>query len=76
MSDKKQTAFRISEGLLIRLKAEAEKQNRSLNNYVEFVLSKIIENKPNNTTHRAIEEARNDINLETIDDVNKFLSSI
>ena len=35
MSDKKQTAFRISESLLKRLKAEAKKQNRSLNNLVE-----------------------------------------
>ena len=73
---KTQTAFRLEKTLLDALKEEARKQNRSLNNYVEFVLSKIIENKPNNTTHRAIEEARNDINLETIDDVNKFLSSI
>ena len=38
MSDKKQTAFRISEGLLKRLKAEAKKQNRSLNNLVEVLI--------------------------------------
>ena len=40
MSDKKQTAFRISEGLLIRLKAEAKKQNRSLNNLIEVLIDK------------------------------------
>ena len=40
MSDKKQTAFRISEGLLKRLKAEAKKQNRSLNNLVEVLIDK------------------------------------
>lgn len=34
MIDKKQKAFRISEGLIKRLKAEAKKQNRSLNNLV------------------------------------------
>ena len=38
MSDKKKTAFRISEGLLLRLKAEAKKQNRSLNNLVEVLI--------------------------------------
>jgi predicted HicB family RNase H-like nuclease len=40
MSDKKQTAFRISEGLLKRLKAEAKKQNRSVNNLVEVLIDK------------------------------------
>lgn len=40
MSDKKQTAFRISEGLLKRLKAEAKKQHRSLNNLVEVLIDK------------------------------------
>lgn len=40
MSDKKQTAFRISEGLLKRLKAEAKKQNRSVNNLVEVLIEK------------------------------------
>ena len=38
MSDKKQTAFRISEGLLLRLKAEAKKQNRSVNNLVAVLI--------------------------------------
>ena len=40
MSDKKQTAFRISEGLLKRLKAEAKKQNRGVNNLVEVLIDK------------------------------------
>ncbi len=40
MSDKKQTAFRISEGLLKRLKEEANKQNRSLSNLVEVLIDK------------------------------------
>ena len=38
MPNKKQTSFRISEGLLKRLKAEAKKQNRSLNNLVEVLI--------------------------------------
>jgi len=45
MSDKKQTAFRLSEGLLLRLKAEAKKQNRSVTNLVETILNKRIPKK-------------------------------
>lgn len=40
MTTKKQTAFRISEGLINRLKAESKKQNRSLNNLLEVLLDK------------------------------------
>ena len=40
MSDKKQTAFRLSDNLLQRLKAEAKKQNRSLNNLIEVLIDK------------------------------------
>ena len=40
MSDKKQTGFRISGGLLKRLKAEAKKQKRSVNNLVEVLIDK------------------------------------
>jgi hypothetical protein len=39
MSNKKQTAFRLSEGLLNNLKQEAKNQNRSLNNLVETILT-------------------------------------
>jgi len=40
MSDKKQTAFRISEGLLLRLKAEAKKQDVSMSHIVKTLLTK------------------------------------
>jgi len=40
MTTKKQTAFRISEGLLLRLKTEAKKQNRSVNNLIEVLIDK------------------------------------
>ena len=35
---KKQTAFRLNEHLLDRLKKEAKKENRSLSNFVECIL--------------------------------------
>ena len=73
---KTQTAFRLDSNLLTALKEEAKSQNRSLNNYVEFVLQRIIAQKPNRTTQKAIEEARNDIEMGTVGDVDQFLSSI
>jgi len=54
---KKLTSFRIDENLINRLKVEAKKTNRSLNNYVEYVLMNSF-NEPNETTLSAIEEAR------------------
>ncbi|MEG1616167.1 MAG: toxin-antitoxin system HicB family antitoxin [Bacteroidales bacterium] len=56
--NRKQTAFRLSSDLLDRLKEEAKKEHRSLNNYVESILMEIIYNEPNNTTIAAIEEAK------------------
>ena len=40
MSDKKQTAFRLSEGLIKRLLKESEKQDRSMNKIVQRLLDK------------------------------------
>jgi len=56
--NRKQTAFRLSEDLLNRLKVEAKKENRSLNNYVESTLMDIVYRKPNKTTVATIEEAK------------------
>ena len=56
--NRKQTAFRFSEDLLNRLKVEAKKENRSLNNYVESTLMDIVYRKPNKMTLAAIEEAK------------------
>lgn len=61
-----QTAFRLSNELLRRLKIEARKQNRSLNNYVESVLMDAVYRVPNRETLAAMEEAREEKNLETI----------
>ena len=63
---KKQTAFRLSEELLDRLKAKAKKENRSLNNYVEKVLMDIVYDEPNEETLAAMKEAKEGKNLETL----------
>ena len=59
-----QTAFRLSTELLKKLKIEALKQNRSLNNFVESVLMDAVYRKPNSKTMSALKEAREDRNLE------------
>lgn len=55
---RKQTAFRLPEGLLAALKTNARSANRSLNNYVESILLEAVYSTPNEETRQAIEEAR------------------
>ena len=73
-----QTAFRLSTELLKRLKTEARKQNRSLNNFVESVLMDAVYRTPNAQTMAAVKEAREDKNLETInlDNLEGFIESL
>ena len=73
---KVQTAFRLDKQLIEDLKSEAKRHKRSLNNYVELVLSKIVEKKPNDETVQAINDALEDRNLERINDVDDFLNSL
>ena len=53
--DRKQTAFRLRKDLLERLKIEARKENRSLNNYVESVLLDAVYRESNEETLAAME---------------------
>jgi len=73
-----QTAFRLSNELLRRLKIEARKQNRSLNNYVESVLMDAVYRVPNRETLAAMEEARDEKILETInlENLEGFIDSL
>ena len=73
-----QTAFRLSNELLKRLKIEARKQNRSLNNFVESVLMDAVYRTPNAKTMVAVNEARENDNLETInlDNLEGFIESL
>ena len=73
-----QTAFRLSNELLRRLKIEARKQNRSLNNYVESVLMDAVYRVPNREKLAAMEEAREEKNLETInlENLEGFIDSL
>lgn len=65
--ERKQTAFRLSTSLLNKLREAAERENRSLNNYVESVLMDAVSSNPNKLTLAAMKEARENHNLETLD---------
>ena len=62
---KKQTAVRLDENLIDKLKTEAKKANRSLSNYVECILMNSVYSEPNETTLEAMKEAESG-DLETL----------
>ena len=64
---KKLTAFRRNNDLLDMLKSAAKREHRSLNNFVECLLMDAMYSEPNEETKAAIEEARAEKNLKTID---------
>ena len=76
--DRKQTAFRLSSDLLEKLKEAARRENRSLNNYVESVLMEVVYNNPNNLTLKAMKEAKENRELETLksDNIETLIDSL
>lgn len=66
-TNRKQTAFRLREDLLRRLKTAARKENRSLNNYVESVLLDVVYDEPDEETLEAMAESRDDRNLSKVE---------
>ena len=74
-SIRKQTSFRLSEDLLVKLQAEAKRHNRCLNNLVESVLMAFVSERPNKTTLAAMKEAESSDSLETLD-LNNFRSFV
>lgn len=54
---RKQTSFRLRTDLLDEMKIAAERENRTLNNFVENLLLNYIYNEPNEVTKAAIKEA-------------------
>jgi hypothetical protein len=74
---KKQTAFRLDENLLDKLKVEAKKANRSLSNYVESILMESVFNEPNETTLAAMKEAENgDLETLELDNFKQYIASL
>ena len=54
---RKQTSFRLRTDLLDFMKKDAERANRTLNNFLESLLLDYYYNEPNEVTKAAIEEA-------------------
>ena len=54
---RKQTSFRLRTDLLEEMKIAAERENRTLNNYLESLLLNYFYSEPNEVTKAAIEEA-------------------
>ena len=75
-TSKVQTAFRFDKELIEMVKEKAKAQRRSLNNYIEFLLLKDVGNIPNEETKKAIIDAREGKNLESIQNLDSFLESI
>ncbi|NCO63475.1 MAG: hypothetical protein GW839_07330 [Flavobacteriales bacterium] len=72
----KAMSFRFDEDIIELIKEKAKAQKRSLNNYIEMLMAKDVGNIPNNETKKAIEDARNGVNLEPMDDIDGFFESI
>ncbi len=64
------TGFRLNADLLNRLKKQAKKENRSLNNYVETILFDAVYREPNEETLAAMKEVESGVELETVDMTN------
>ena len=73
---KVQTAFRLDENLLKKIKEKAKAQKRSLNNYIEYLLYCDIGDVPNDTTRKAINDAKNDIDLTIIDNLQAYKNAL
>lgn len=54
---RKQTSFRLRTDLLEFMKKDAQRENRTLNNFLESLLLDYYYNEPNEVTKAAIEEA-------------------
>ena len=76
--ERKQTAFRLRKDLMDKLKKDAAKQNRSVNNYVETLLLDAVYREPNEETLEAMREVESGTELETLDMENfrKYVASL
>ena len=76
--ERKQTAFRLRKDLMDKLKKDAAKQNRSVNNYVETLLLDAVYREPNEDTLEAIREAMSGNSAGTLDMSNfdSFMKSV
>ena len=67
---RKATSFRLPTDLLEGLRAEAQKQHRSVNNLVEVFLLESLYREPNATTLAAMAEVKSGAELDELTDEN------
>ncbi|MDR3272816.1 MAG: hypothetical protein LBT29_05000 [Flavobacteriaceae bacterium] len=72
--NKIQANFRLNRNLINTLKINAKNENRSLNNYVEVILSNAVFDVPNAETIRSIEDIETSRNISRIDDIDEFFN--
>ena len=75
------TSFRLPTYLIEGLRAEAQKQHRSLNNLVEVYLLESLYRRPNAVTLAAMEEVKSGAELdeltdENIDNLEEYIESL
>ena len=73
---KTQTAFRIDKTLLEMVKEKAKSSNRSLNNYIEYLLYKDVGNVPNKKTIDALDEAKSNKELTLIKNLKEYKEAL
>jgi hypothetical protein len=74
---RKQTSFRLRIDLLDFMKKDAERENRTLNNFLESLLLNYYYNEPNEVTKAAIEEAMSGHNRNKVyTDVDEMFNDI
>lgn len=71
-----QTAFRLDKELLDAAKKKAKSQKRSLNNYIEVLLHKDLENYLNNASEESNYDSENDADVNAVQSYDKWIKSL
>jgi len=71
-----QTAFRLDKELLDAAKKKAKSQKRSLNNYIEVLLHKDLENYLNNASEESNFDSEMDADINAVQSYDKWIKSL
>lgn len=71
-----QTAFRLDKELLDAAKKKAKSQKRSLNNYIEVLLHKDLENYLNNASEESNFDSEMDADINAMQSYDKWIKSL
>lgn len=71
-----QTAFRLDKELLDAAKKKAKSQKRSLNNYIEVLLHKDLENYLNNASEESNFDSEMDADINEVQSYDKWIKSL